>query len=315
MNFSQGTTTSNPFWNKVRDFLSEPTPEEIACQSPKPILFNTGDMYTPYQWDPDRLPLQILRIGSFFLLAPPSEFTTMAGRRLREAVADAVAPLVSGEDVYVSIAGLSNSYSSYVTTYEEYQAQRYEAASTLFGPHTLSGYLQEFNRLAKDMVAGTPSASGPAPPDLSSEQISLHVRKFPFDRTPLGTHFGDIVEGHDVSPSYAAGSTASAKFHSANPRNNQRLQGTFLTVEKKTRLGRWEVVAVDGDWETKFHWMAGKDDPLDVGLSGLSEATIFWDIPENTSGTFRLCHFGDRRLPHDHKAVPFSGCSSEFEVV
>jgi neutral ceramidase len=41
-NFAQGTTTSNPFWNKVRDFLSEPTPEEIACQRPKPILLNTG---------------------------------------------------------------------------------------------------------------------------------------------------------------------------------------------------------------------------------------------------------------------------------
>ena len=41
-NFAQGTTTSNPFWDKVRDFLSEPTQAEIDCQSPKPILLNTG---------------------------------------------------------------------------------------------------------------------------------------------------------------------------------------------------------------------------------------------------------------------------------
>jgi neutral ceramidase len=41
-NFTQGTTTANPFWNKVRDFLSKPTPEEEACQAPKPILLNTG---------------------------------------------------------------------------------------------------------------------------------------------------------------------------------------------------------------------------------------------------------------------------------
>ena len=40
--FLQGTTTDNPFWNKVRDFLSEPTQEEIDCQAPKPILLNTG---------------------------------------------------------------------------------------------------------------------------------------------------------------------------------------------------------------------------------------------------------------------------------
>jgi len=40
------------------------------------------------------------------------------------------------------IAGLTNTYSSYVTTYEEYQAQRYEGASTIFGPHTLDAYIQ-----------------------------------------------------------------------------------------------------------------------------------------------------------------------------
>lgn len=43
--FTQGTTTGNPFWNKVRDFLSEPTQEEIDCQAPKPILLNTGIIY------------------------------------------------------------------------------------------------------------------------------------------------------------------------------------------------------------------------------------------------------------------------------
>ncbi len=42
-NFAQGTTTSNPFWDKVRDFLSEPTQEEMDCQAPKPILLNTGE--------------------------------------------------------------------------------------------------------------------------------------------------------------------------------------------------------------------------------------------------------------------------------
>lgn len=40
--FTQGITTDNPFWNRVRDFLSEPTQEEIDCQAPKPILLNTG---------------------------------------------------------------------------------------------------------------------------------------------------------------------------------------------------------------------------------------------------------------------------------
>lgn len=37
-------------------------------------------------------------------------------------------------DTVVVIAGLANSFSHYVTTYEEYQAQRYEGASVLYGP-------------------------------------------------------------------------------------------------------------------------------------------------------------------------------------
>lgn len=41
-NFSQGTTTGNPLWNSVRNLLAEPTPEDIECQKPKPILLATG---------------------------------------------------------------------------------------------------------------------------------------------------------------------------------------------------------------------------------------------------------------------------------
>lgn len=58
-----------------------------------------------------------------------SEFTTMAGRRLRDAVKRV---LTSGgrkefdNNVHVVIAGLTNTYSQYVTTFEEYKVQRYE---------------------------------------------------------------------------------------------------------------------------------------------------------------------------------------------
>ena len=45
-------------------------------------------------------------------------------------------------DIHVVIAGLTNTYSSYVTTIEEYSIQRYEGASTIFGPHTLDAYIQ-----------------------------------------------------------------------------------------------------------------------------------------------------------------------------
>jgi len=57
-----------------------------------------------------------------------SEFTTMAGRRLRDAVKEVLTSDSSGEfnDIHVVLAGLTNTYSQYITTFEEYQIQRYE---------------------------------------------------------------------------------------------------------------------------------------------------------------------------------------------
>lgn len=176
----------------------------------------------------------------------------MAGRRLRKAVKAILDPMVQKEgfkEAVVTISGLCNTYSSYVTTFEEYQAQRYEAASTIFGPHTLSGYIQEFTRLAKDFVTGTkPSATGPAPPDLTDVQIQL-MPEARFDMLPYNStvKFGDIVEGKDVLPSYRLGQNqiAQATFYGANPRNNFKTQSTYLTVEKKGSI-KYDVVARDG---------------------------------------------------------------------
>ena len=48
----------------------------------------------------------------------------MAGRRLRESVKNAAESM--GEPVFPVLAGLSNTYTHYITTFEEYQKQRYE---------------------------------------------------------------------------------------------------------------------------------------------------------------------------------------------
>jgi neutral ceramidase len=77
----------------------------------------------------------------------------------------------------------------------------YEAASTLYGPHTLEGYLQEFGRIAGDMLSGQPSATAAAPEDLSAVQWTMGMPKVPFDRTPIGHKFGEVDV--DVEASYA----------------------------------------------------------------------------------------------------------------
>jgi neutral ceramidase len=48
--------------------------------------------------------------------------------------AQLIADGIIGGDAQVVIAGPANTYAHYVTTIEEYGVQRYEGASTLFGP-------------------------------------------------------------------------------------------------------------------------------------------------------------------------------------
>ena len=240
----------------------------------------------------------------------------MAGRRLRNAVKDVLvaANVCPGQEVYVTIAGLANNYASYVTTYEEYQAQRYEAASTIYGPYTHEGYVQEFKRIAADLAAGRPTEAGPQPPNLYESQLELMPHN-KFDRVEQGFKFGDLVTGSDVRASYNKGEVVQATFHSANPRNNQRAQGTFLTVEKQKSSGRFDVVYTDGDWSTSFRWHAGPEDPLDFGVSAASVSTISWTIPaDQEAGTYRVCYFGDHKIAKYAKIVAFSGCSSTFVV-
>jgi neutral ceramidase len=111
----------------------------------------------PHPWTPDVLPTQIIRVGRLVILGVPGaphllsitaavcfrllsnlyhmcsyysaagEFTTMSGRRLRATVAAALNKYAPGTfaNATVVIAGLSNTYSGYITTPEEYGARSF----------------------------------------------------------------------------------------------------------------------------------------------------------------------------------------------
>lgn len=52
----------------------------------------------------------------------------MAGRRLRDAVKAELTSGGHGGNIHVVLAGLTNTYSQYITTFEEYEVQRYEVS-------------------------------------------------------------------------------------------------------------------------------------------------------------------------------------------
>ena len=294
--FEQGTNTSNHFLDVMGGFLSVPTKEQIQCQAPKPILLNVGQTSFPYQWLPSIIPISIFRIGQLFILNVPAEFTTMAGRRLRNAVNQSIMDNGYDQEPIIVIAGLANSYSSYVTTREEYDGQRYEAASTLYGPHTLAAYIQEFQRLVNDLLTGKNSTTSVGPRDQTYHLLSLdstYPSMLSMDTIGIGRRFGSLVT--DTKEVYNVGDTAFALFRSANPRNNIRAGGTFVTIDALNETdGTWHTRYVDGDWCTQYHWKGGWSS--ERFYWGNSFANITWAIPEDTpSGMYRICHYGTRQ--------------------
>jgi len=121
MGFVQGdANVTHLLWDRVRDLYQAPSPSQIQCHYPKPILLSTGEKEQPYAWQPSIVEVQLLRVGNLWIAAVPGEFTTMAGRRLRRRIRETIEAYRDENalgDVYIVIAGLSNLYSSYVTTF------------------------------------------------------------------------------------------------------------------------------------------------------------------------------------------------------
>lgn len=80
-------------------------------------------MRLPYQWQPQVVSTHLAMIGGFVIAGVPGEFTTMAGRRMRENI-ESTAEEITASRPTVVIAGLCNTYSDYITTPEEYQVSK-----------------------------------------------------------------------------------------------------------------------------------------------------------------------------------------------
>ncbi|KAJ0060559.1 hypothetical protein NL108_016034, partial [Boleophthalmus pectinirostris] len=251
LNFTQGMVEGDPFWDGIRDDLvGQPSNETQDCHRPKPILFSTGEMSWPLPWHPTIIDVQMFLIGSVAVLAVPGEMTTMSGRRLRAAVKQELQVGGAFKDLEVVIAGLSNVYTHYITTYEEYQVQRYEGASTIYGPHTLTAYIHHFTHLSKAIRQDSVSDLDPGPePPFFSSLFSL-LPAAAADNKPANTSFGDVLD--QVYPLYRQGDVASVTFVAGNPRHSGDIRDkTFVTVEKfDNNTQTWTVVHTDASWET-----------------------------------------------------------------
>jgi len=316
--FTQGAgNSSNPFWRFIGGLLHKATPEEKACQAPKAILLSTGDITFPYPWAPDTVEVQLLRVGQLVIVSVPTEMSTMAGRRTRDAVKQRlVSKGVLSADGVVVIAGLTNGYADYTVTKEEYQQQRYEGGSTIFGPLQLDAYIQELVRIADSLADGTTPTTDPPPEDFTGRVHASGSADPKAEEVPSGKAFGDVLADVPVA-NVSTGTTVSVTFLGGSLNNDLKVQSTFMRVERLLASGgasTWALVAEDGDIETR----------VSVVQDGLlskkhEEVTCRWDVPPGAApGTYRITHQGAYwHAPFIGKAeaVAYEGSSSSFNVI
>ena len=227
------------------------------AQRPKAMLIPVGRL----GWGAEVLPVQLVRLGPLVLVALAQEVTIVAGLRLRRAVADALgAPLE-----FVLVQGYANDYAGYVTTPEEYDAQRYEGGHTMFGRWQLPAYVQEVTRLAQDMRAESPSRSVYRTAALRQPRAARRRSDEPYR-----------CAGVSAQPrkDYHAGETVTAEFTLTG--NGGPLLASYLLVECQNGDG-WIRTAADGDGDVTIEWHG-------------TVARGTWRIPPTTAGTFRLVY-------------------------
>jgi len=306
--FQEGMTKTDPSIDALIRLVMpsvKPTPEFIECQKPKAVLIASGLARPPMH--EQVLPLAIARIGQLVLVIGPAEFTTMSGRRFRTAVGREL----DVDPRYVVIAGYSNDFAGYVTTWHEYQLQQYEGGHTLFGPWSEAAYRQEFVHLARALKEGASVTSQAVPTDMRKLALRTTDLEGPDEILPSEAQFGDLVS--ELRASYMPGEAISAVFWTGSPVNDYDRHDKFLAIEQLTNEpDQWEVVHTDQDWETTAHWQRivaddGRTKSKKKDRTGIldlappryttspdpSQVTITWETSDDTPpGTYRIVHHG-----------------------
>jgi neutral ceramidase len=118
------------------------------------LLGGPGDSLVP-----GTQPVSVMRIGRLGILAFPSEITKQMGLRIRTAVKSAA----GGAYDDVILSGLTNGYSSYTATPEEYDACHYEGSFTLFGRRQGALYRDTATAISNALIKGVPYSGDPEP--------------------------------------------------------------------------------------------------------------------------------------------------------
>ena len=272
--------------------LQSPSEELRKCHSPKAILFPMGET-KPIPSLPQILPYGLVLLGNLAVLVLPHEVTTMSSRRLKKEVSSVLGTKASE----IVLSGLTNDFSGYITTPEEYSTQNYEGGHTLHGSQSLNALRQEYHTMSLVLKEGTStkSVSTLQPLDLSDRVSSLPI---PFANEVSKEPKNVIKPNANV---YRIGEEVNCRVESANPNVGFPTVKSYVWVEKLDG-STWKSVRSDADYDTKFIFQKSK-------LWSITEASLDLIWETNLSAKF-----GEYRLVHEGIYLGKNGVKAPYRI-
>ena len=191
---------------------------------------------------PNVHPVSLMRIGPLAVAAFPSEISTTAGRRIKGAITGAAgAEAPSG----AIIAGMTNSYNSYLATPQEYEYCSYYGSFTLWGKQQTQLYRRVGEDLAKSLYGGQQPPAGAAEPAAPSPGT-------PNQPSVRATPQAGTVIAEQEDPVKRLGQ-AVFRWAGGDPAIDAPRGRAFVTLEYETPRGFRAVATEDSVMDTTRH--------------------------------------------------------------
>lgn len=227
---------------------------------------------------PTDMQLMLVRVGGLVLAMVPAEPTTEVGFRLRTAVLEAGSSRLPAVAT-AAVVGLTNGYMQYAATLEEYEAQHYEGASTLYGP----AFAEVLEREIVDMVGQLSRKEEPRVDPIMARPGS---RRSLFPHA-AGTRPGDLV----TTAAGCRSDTMVVRWLDAAPGDLLPADGPILGLQKTRQdeetISTWdddrfvEVRHIEG-WGRRGHLWEARWTPRGGTRGTYSVTFLRWPAPTNT---------------------------------
>jgi neutral ceramidase len=178
--------------------------------------------------------LGALRLGDHILSTLPAEVTTTTGGRMK----DAIAARLGINRANVAVIPVVNGYLNYLATREEYQAQRYEGSSTIYGPNSAVAFQNQIVALASKLRAGDTSPA--------VQRDGVLTRSTLATRVGWGAQDGPAAPPRSVTRSSCSNGRAVVEWIDQWPGRVLRARYPLIEVQNWSAQG-WRTIARDDD--------------------------------------------------------------------